>query len=68
MQKTTLIIPNISCGHCVAAIKNEISEMDGVSRIDGVAENKSITVHWDSPATLDRIREKLADINYPADA
>ena len=31
MEKNIFNIPNISCGHCVAAIKDELNEMEGVS-------------------------------------
>ena len=30
MEKMTFSIPNISCGHCVMAIKNELIELDGI--------------------------------------
>ncbi len=66
MEKKTFSIPNISCGHCVMSIKNELGELAGVSSVDGNAENKSITVEWDSPATLEKIRDTLKEINYPA--
>jgi len=66
MEKKTFSIPNISCGHCVMSIKNELDELAGVSSVDGNAENKSITVEWDSPATLEKIRDTLKEINYPA--
>ena len=29
-------------------------------------ENKSITVEFESPATLEQIKETLKEINYPA--
>ena len=67
MEKQTFTVPNISCGHCVNAIKEELSEMDGVRRVDGNPDNKSVTVAWDAPATLDTIRETLKEINYPAE-
>jgi len=66
MSKTTLSIPNISCGHCVMSIKNELSEIDGVQSIDGDADAKSVTVEWEAPATLDLLKERLKEINYPA--
>jgi len=66
MEKKTFSIPNISCGHCVMSIKNELDELEGVSSVDGNAENKSITVEWDSPATLEKIRDTLKEMNYPA--
>jgi copper ion binding protein len=66
MEKQTFSIPNISCGHCVMTIKNELGEVSGVSRVDGDPESKSITVEWDEPATADKIKETLNEINYPA--
>lgn len=66
MEKQTFTIPNISCGHCVMAIKNELGEMDGIKAIDGDPANKRITVSWEAPASSDGIRSKLGEINYPA--
>ena len=66
MEEKTLSIPNISCGHCVMAIKNELSEIEGVKEITGAPENKNITVKWDLPATFDKIKAALKEINYPA--
>jgi copper chaperone len=66
MEKSTLKIPNISCGHCVNAIKNELSEMDGIKSIEENIENKTITIEWNTPATLESIKNKLKEINYPA--
>ena len=66
MERQTLSIPNISCGHCVMSIKNELSEMEGVKSVNGNPETKSIDVEWDSPASLEKIKETLVEINYPA--
>jgi copper chaperone CopZ len=66
MAKETFSIPNISCGHCVMSIKNELNELDGIKIVEGEPENKSITVEFESPATLEQIKETLKEINYPA--
>jgi copper chaperone len=66
MEKNTLKIPNISCGHCVNAIKNELTEMEGINSIEGNTEDKTITIEWDTPATLEGIKNKLKEINYPS--
>ena len=66
MEKETLSVPNISCGHCVMNIKNELSEMEGVKSVEGSPEAKSIVVEWESPASLEKIKETLTEINYPA--
>ena len=67
MDKQTFKIQNISCGHCVMTIKNELSEVEGVKSVDGDPDAKNITVEWESPASEEKIRETLKEINYPAD-
>lgn len=66
MEKKTFSIPNISCGHCVNAIKTELKGLDGVSKVEGDIEGKSVEVQWDTPVTEDNIKNKLTEINYPA--
>ena len=67
MEKQSFVVPNISCGHCVMAIKSELSEMDGVNSVEGDPDTKSITVKWESPISTDVIKDKLKEINYPAE-
>jgi copper chaperone len=66
MENQTFTVENISCGHCVTTIKNELSEISGVQSVSGKPEKKTITVQWEAPATIEKIRETLKDINYPA--
>lgn len=66
MDTKTLNIPNISCGHCVMAIKRELGEMEGVTKVEGDPGKKEITLEWDAPANLDKIKSTLSEINYPA--
>ena len=65
MEKKTFYIPNISCGHCVHTIKNELEDLDGVSRVEGDQDKKEISVEYESPATVQIIKDTLAEINYP---
>jgi copper chaperone len=66
MESKTFLIPDISCKHCVMTIKNELNDIEGVSRVKGDPEKKEITVEWEAPATLERIKSVLKEINYPA--
>ena len=66
MESKIFSIPNISCGHCVMSIKRELSEIEGVSKVEGDIDTKKITVEWDAPATLERLKSTLNEINYPA--
>lgn len=66
MTTDTFTIPNISCGHCVAAVKDELSELAGVRSVNGDPATKAVTVDYEAPATVDQIKAKLVEINYPA--
>ena len=66
MQTRTFSIPNISCGHCVMTIKREIGELEGIFKVDGNPAAKEITVEWDAPATQEKIKSVLKEIDYPA--
>ncbi len=65
MTQRTYSIPNISCGHCVATITNELKEMEGVKQINGDPQAKTINLELESPATDEQIRAKLEAIGYP---
>jgi copper chaperone len=66
MEHKIFSIPSISCGHCVNAIKSELNELEGVSKVEGNVESKSVHVEWEPPATEKIIKSKLTEINYPA--
>lgn len=65
MSEKTFTVPNISCGHCVHTIKTELSDIDGVQRVDADQQSKKVTVVWGDPASWEKIRETLVEINYP---
>ena len=66
MENQKFSIPNISCGHCVMTIKNELSALEGVKAVEGDPEIKQITVEWEIPTTQEKIQGTLEEINYPA--
>ena len=69
MTSKTVTVSGISCGHCVATIEREISEMDGVSSVAADQQSKRVTVSWD-PDTTDWvvIEDQMKEINFPPDA
>jgi copper chaperone len=66
MEKHTFSIPNISCGHCTMAIENELKEIDGITDVQSNIAEKTVTVHWQAPVTMEKICATLKEINYPA--
>ena len=66
MEKQTFTIPNISCGHCVNAIKTELDGVEGIVSVAGDPQSKTIVVEWNAPVTEAAIKATLEEINYPA--
>lgn len=66
MTKVTYSVPNISCKHCTHTIAMELSDIQGVSRVDADVETRLVTVEFDDPATEAHLRSTLSEINYPA--
>ena len=65
MTTVTYTIPNISCKHCVHTIKMELGELQGVQKVDTDEKTKKATITFDEPATEEKIKGLLAEINYP---
>ncbi len=66
MTTIKLSVPNISCGHCVKTIQTEVAELSGVKSVVANADTKAVEITFDTPATEDKIKALLAEINYPA--
>ena len=65
MNNKTVIIPNMSCEHCVHTIDNELSELNGVHSVKVDLATKSVFIEWDNSLHWNNIIELLQEINYP---
>jgi copper chaperone len=61
-------IPNISCGHCVHTIQNEVGDLAGVQSVQADQAERTAVITFDIPATEEQIKALLAEINYPVAA
>ena len=67
MSDKTVKVPNISCGHCVATVKRELAEIDGVEVVSAAHDTKEVRVEWDDGRTTwEAIASRLEEIHYPA--
>lgn len=66
MTTVTFNIPGINCGHCVHTIQTELSDLEGVKKVEASAETKKATVTFEPPADEASIKALLTEINYPA--
>lgn len=65
MATVKFSVPNISCGHCVNTIQNEVSELAGVKSVKADAATKAVEIVFELPADEEKLKGLLAEINYP---
>jgi copper chaperone len=58
----TYSVPDISCGHCKAAIEGEVGKLDGVTLVEVDVDARSVTV--DGTAPDDAIRAAIDEAGY----
>ena len=46
---TTFTVVGMTCGHCVAAVTEEVSKLDHVNRVDVDLATGAVTVESDGP-------------------
>lgn len=65
MSRKVFSVPNISCGHCTHTIQMELGDLPGVTSVQAEVATKQVTVEWGAPATWEKIKATLAEINFP---
>lgn len=64
MAEKTFKVPDVSCDHCVAAIKGELEKIDGVKTVDVDIASKFVTVHHDGSVADDQLVAGLDEAGY----
>jgi len=65
MTTITYTVPAIHCGHCTHTIEMEVGEIQGVQSVKAEEDTKKVTITFDAPADEVKIKNLLAEINYP---
>lgn len=65
-QDIVLTAPDISCGHCTAAIEGAVGALDGVSRVKASIDSKQVEITFDpAKVSLAKIEATMDDEGYP---
>ena len=67
MTTKTFTVANISCGHCTHTIEMEVGELQGVQSVKADLNAKKVEITFTEPASEEKIKSLLAEINYPAE-
>lgn len=66
MEEVTLTVPDISCNHCIATIRNALSRLQGVQFLDGNLQAKQVRIRYDpSLVNLTDIEKAMEEEGYP---
>ena len=61
---TTVTVTGMHCGHCVASVTEEISELAGVERVDVVLETGEVTITSDGPLDPADVEAAVVEAGY----
>lgn len=67
MTTVTYTVPSIHCGHCTHTIESELGELQGVQSVKADLGTKKVQISFEVPASEEKIKALLAEINYPAE-
>ena len=62
MSTATYTVTGMTCGHCVASVTEEVSELPGVTDVQVELETGRLTVTGDAPA--DAVRGAVEEAGY----
>jgi len=69
MSKVVLEVPEISCEHCSQAITSALQPQAGVQRVRVDVPTQKVHLEFDEQTiSLDRVKEILAEEEYPVEA
>ena len=63
----TYSVTGMTCSHCVAAVTEEVSRLDGVSTVDvdlNAGGDSRVTVTSAAPVSVEAIREAVDEAGY----
>ena len=65
MTEQTLRVPDMSCGHCKAAVEGELSKLSGVQRANAYVERGTVEVSYDeSRVSTEDLKGAIEEAGY----
>ena len=65
MEKTTLQVSGMTCGHCEKAVKTALQGVEGVTEVAVSLKSGKVDVEYDkSKASLGQLKEAVEDQGY----
>jgi copper chaperone len=64
MSESTYTVTGMTCGHCVASVTEEISEIDGVTDVAVDLPTGAVTVTSTTPVDSAEVRAAVEEAGY----
>ena len=64
MSSSTYTVAGMTCGHCVAAVIEEVAQVPGVTGVEVDLATGRLTVTSDSPVDDDTVRAAVDEAGY----
>ena len=64
MSTQTYTVTGMTCGHCVASVTEEVSEITGVESVDVDLATGAVTVTSTTPLEDDAVRAAVEEAGY----
>ena len=65
MTDVTLAVPDMSCGHCKAAVEGELHRLSGVERSNADVEKGTVEVTYDeSRVSTEQLKGAIEEAGY----
>ncbi len=64
MSTQTYTVTGMTCGHCVASVTEEVSELSGVENVDVDLATGAVTVTSTEPLEDDAVRAAVEEAGY----
>ncbi len=68
MTDKTFKVPDMSCGHCKAAVEGELNKLSGVEHSNADFEKGIVEVRYDGRVTTDELRGAIEEAGYTVTA
>lgn len=64
MATTTVTVTGMTCGHCVASVREELGEIPGVQAVEVDVTSGAVTIDSVAPVAADAIRTAVEEAGY----
>ncbi|MFJ8069529.1 copper chaperone CopZ [Peribacillus sp. NPDC096447] len=65
MEKMTLNVKGMSCGHCINSIEGNVGELSGVTTVKVNLDSGTVSVEFNpNEVSIDKIKETINDQGY----